>query len=466
MYVHNNLSSEIAMKQVWAKQALLTTGWATDVLITIGTDGRISKVTSGAKPQGERVNMLLPAPVNVHSHAFQRAMAGLTERRGPDPSDSFWTWRQLMYRFLDQLSPEHIEAITAFVQMEMLEAGYATNAEFHYLHHQTDGVPYDNIAELSDRVMSAASTTGIGLCLLPVHYQYGGCDQRPLGDGQIRFGNDPDQFHTLHQQASQSLHNLSGDAGIGVAPHSLRAVGMDMLKQYATLHPTGPIHMHLAEQIPEVEEVSAHWRARPVEWALENMGLNDRWCLIHCTQMTPDETIGLAQTRAVAGLCPITESSLGDGIFDGVRWLENDGMIAIGSDSNIRIALAEELRTLDYSQRLRDHSRAALATQDRSTGRRLYQATLAGGAQATARDTGALAVGNWADMLCLDMASVHTAGRSGDTVLDAWIFAGDDRLVTDVWSAGRHVVKDGEHHNKARITSAYLRALQDLKDAI
>jgi len=454
------------MKQIWAKQALLTSGWANDALITIGSDGRIAQVSAGVVAQGDRVDLLLPAPVNVHSHAFQRAMAGLTERRGPDPSDSFWTWRQLMYRFLDQLTPDHIEAITAFVQMEMLEAGYATNAEFHYLHHQTGGVHYDNIAELSERVISAASTSGIGLCLLPVHYQFGGCDQRPLGDGQIRFGNNPDQFHALHQMASKSLHNLGGDAGIGVAPHSLRAVGMDMLKQYATLHPTGPIHMHLAEQIPEVEEVHAHWGARPVEWALENMEMDDRWCLIHCTQMTADETVRLARTHAVAGLCPITESSLGDGIFDGVCWLENNGAIAIGSDSNIRIALAEELRTLDYSQRLRDHSRAALATQDKSTGRRLFEAVLAGGAQATTRNTGALAVGNWADMLCLDMSCVHTAGHSGDTVLDAWIFAGDDRLVTDVWSAGRHVVKEGEHLNKAGITSAYLRTLEDLKGAI
>ena len=466
MCVHYILSSEIAMDLVWAKQALLTDGWASNVLVTIGSDGRITGVTSGAKPQGERVNMLLPAPANVHSHAFQRAMAGLTERRGPDPSDSFWTWRQLMYRFLDQLTPSHIEAITAFVQMEMLEAGYATNAEFHYLHHQTGGKQYDNIAEMSERIISAASSTGIGLCLLPVHYQYGGCDRRPLGDGQIRFGSDPDQFQILHQKASQSLRNLGRDAGIGVAPHSLRAVGIDMLKQYATLHPTGPIHMHLAEQIPEIEEVQNHWGARPVEWALENMGMDERWCLIHCTQMTPNETIRLAQTRAVAVLCPITESSLGDGIFDGVRWLRNNGAIAIGSDSNIRIALAEELRTLDYSQRLRDHSRAALATQDQSTGPRLFGATLAGGAQATARDTGAITVGNWADMLCLNMTSVHTADRSGDTVLDAWIFAGDDRLVTDVWSAGRHVVKDGKHINNARITSTYLRALQDLKDAI
>jgi formimidoylglutamate deiminase len=454
------------MKQVWAKQALLTSGWTTDVLITVGSDGRIAQVVTGVEPQGDRVDMLLPAPVNVHSHGFQRAMAGLTERRGPNPSDSFWTWRQLMYRFLDQLTPEHIEAITAFVQMEMLEAGYATNAEFHYLHHQTGGVHYDNIAELSERVISAATSSGIGLCLLPVHYQFGGCDQRPLGDGQIRFGNNSDTFHTLHQQASQSLRDLGNDAAIGVAPHSLRAVGMDMLREYATLHPTGPIHMHLAEQIPEVEEVVAHWGARPVEWALANMRLDDRWCLIHCTQMTPDETIRLTQTRAVAGLCPITESSLGDGIFDGVRWLENDGAIAIGSDSNIRVALAEELRTLDYSQRLRDHSRAALATQDKSTGRRLFEVVLAGGAQATARDTGALTVGNWADMLCLDMTSVHIAGRSGDAVLDSWIFAGDDRLVTDVWSAGRHVVKEGEHHNKASITSAYLRALEDLKGAL
>jgi formimidoylglutamate deiminase len=452
--------------QIWAETALLPAGWASDVLIDVDADGRINRVQQGAAASGTQVPFLLPAPVNVHSHAFQRAMAGLTERRGPNPNDSFWTWRQLMFRFLDRLTPEHIETIAAFVQMEMLEAGYATNAEFHYLHHQPGGVPYDNIAEMSERIAAAASQTGIGLCLLPVHYEFGGCDQRALTAGQIRFGNTLDRFTTLQNKAAKMLKALPADTNIGVAPHSLRAVGIDDLRQYGSNFPTGPIHMHLAEQVAEVTEVQEHWGARPVEWAHENMGLDARWCLIHCTQMTPNETIQLAQSGAVAGLCPITESSLGDGIFDGIRWMEHQGHIAIGSDSNIRISLGEELRTLDYSQRLRDGTRAALATSERSTGRRIFESVLQGGAQATARKSGRLEVGYWADMMSLDTTSEHLWGRSHDAVLNSWIFAGDDHLVKEVWSAGRHKVKQGEHTDRDQIVAAYKRTLNDLKGAL
>jgi formimidoylglutamate deiminase len=466
MYAHIILSSEHDMTQIWAPTALLPNGWAKDVLVSIGPDGRISNVAENTPATGHRSGVLLPAPVNVHSHSFQRAMAGLTEQRGPDPSDSFWTWRNLMYRFLDRLTPDHVQAISAFVQMEMLQAGYATNAEFHYLHHQPDGTPYDNIAEMSDRIAAAASQSGIGLCLLPVHYEFGGCNGRALGPGQIRFGNTADRFNALHRAAIAGLAALPADTGHGVAPHSLRAVSAATLTSYATDFPTGPIHMHLAEQPAEVAEVQAHLGARPVEWALENIGPDHHWCLIHCTQMTPTETSRLAATGAVAGLCPITESSLGDGIFDGMRWMQNSGAIAIGSDSNIRIALAEELRTLDYSQRLRDHSRAAFATASHSTGRRLFQSILAGGAQATGRAMGAIAPGQWADMLSLDATSIHLEGRQGDTLLDSWIFAGDDSLVTDVWSAGRHMVRNGHHIHHASITGAYRRTLAALRDSL
>lgn len=454
------------MQKIWAETALLPTGWASGVSIDIDADGQISAVESDTAAQGTRVAMLLPAPVNVHSHAFQRAMAGLTERRGPDPSDSFWTWRQLMFRFLDRLTPEHIEAITAFVQMEMIEAGYGASVEFHYLHHQPGGVVYDNIAEMSERVVAASAQTGMGLCLLPVHYQYGGCDQRELAAGQIRFGNSFERFQTLHSGASDCIKKATADANIGVAPHSLRAVGIDDLRGYNSAFPNGPIHMHLAEQKAEVEEVEKHWGARPVVWALDNMGLTDRWCLIHCTQMTPSETVALAQSGAVAGLCPITESSLGDGIFDAVRWVDHGGAYAIGSDSNIRISLSEELRTLDYSQRLRDGTRAALASPEKSTGRRMFEDVLRGGAQASGRNTGRIEAGCWADLFSLDTSSEHLWGRTGDTVLDSWIFAGDDRLVTDVWSAGRHMVQSGQHVQRAQIVAAYKQTIDALRDAL
>lgn len=454
------------MQTIWAETALLPSGWAEQVRVDVDANGRIHSVVSSVPRAGTTVPCLLPAPVNVHSHAFQRAMAGLTEARGPDPTDSFWTWRQLMYRFLDRLTPDHIEAITALVQMEMLEAGYATNTEFHYLHHQPGGAPYDALAETSERICAAAAQTGIGLCLLPVHYEFGGCDRRALGPGQIRFGNSMERFQSLCGDAATSLRHLPDDATSGVAPHSLRAVGTQDLTTYTDLFPSGPIHMHLAEQRAEVDEVLQHLQSRPVTWALDNMDVTNRWCLIHCTQMTPDETVRLARSGAVAGLCPITESSLGDGIFDGVRWCDAGGTFAIGSDSNIRISLSEELRTLDYSQRLRDGTRAALATTDKSTGRQVFDKVLQGGAQATGRASGQIAEGQWADLMALDTASEHLWGRSADQILDAWIFASDDRLVQDVWAAGRHMVRDGLHIHRPRIVAAYKKTLDALRDAI
>jgi formimidoylglutamate deiminase len=454
------------MVSVWAEKALLENGWAENVLIVISPDGLIESIAANQPPAGERAGILLPAPANCHSHAFQRAMAGLTEKRGPDASDSFWTWRQLMFRFLDRLTPDHVEAIAAFVQMEMLEAGYSANVEFHYLHHQPGGVPYANIAEMAERIAAASAVTGMGLTLLPVHYQYGGCDKRPLGDGQIRFGNTLDAYAALHAKSAEALAHLPSDSRIGVAPHSLRAVAPGDLVHHAELAGHNPLHMHLAEQIAEVEEVEAAYGKRPVEFVLDTMELNARRCFIHCTQMLPHETEGLARSGAIAGLCPITESSLGDGIFDGVRWFENGGAIAVGSDSNIRISLSEELRTFDYSQRLRDHSRAALATPDKSTGRRLLDAVNAGGAAASARNNGALAAGKLADMMALNSDAVDLIGRHGDTILDCYMFAGDDRMVEDVWSAGRHMVKGGRHIKREAIVQAYARTMRELGGAI
>ena len=454
------------MTVIWANQALTTSGWENNVLIEIDESGRITRVQADSPAAGNRVGTLLPAISNLHSHAFQRSMAGLTERRGPDPRDTFWTWRQLMFRFLDQLTPDHVQDIAAFVQMEMLEAGYANNTEFHYLHHQPGGVPYDNIAEMAERIAAAANITGIGLTLLPVHYQFGGCDKRPLGAGQIRFGNDPERFAKLYEESERALKSLPSDTRMGVAPHSLRAVGREDLIATTRLSKDGPVHMHLAEQVAEVEEVAASWGKRPVEWLLEHADVDENWCLIHCTQMQEHETLGLARTGAVAGLCPITESSLGDGIFDGVRYLNAGGNIGVGSDSNIRISLSEELRTLEYSQRLRDKSRAALATPEKSTARRLFDAVAKGGAQAAGRNAGRIEVGALADLMALDGAAVDLIGRTGDTILDTYVFAGDDRMVRDVWSAGRHVVTEGRHIAHDTITGRYRKVMEQLKEAV
>lgn len=454
------------MQAIWAEQALVGDRWAEAVKVEIDGGGRIVSIVENAPASGTRVGALLPAPVNLHSHAFQRAMAGLSERRGPSGRDSFWTWRQLMYRFLDALTPDHVEAIAAYVQMEMQEAGYAAVAEFHYLHHQPDGTPYGDIGELSGRIAAAATQTGIGLTLLPVLYQQAGCDGSPLGAGQVRFGNDIDRFTALLGRAEAIVGALPADANVGVAPHSLRAVDRLSLATAIALADGRPLHMHLAEQTAEVDEVSAAYGRRPVEWLLATHDVGETWCLIHCTQMTANETRSLAATGAVAGLCPITESSLGDGIFDGVHYLGQGGRFGIGSDSNIRISLSEELRTLEYSQRLRDRGRAMLASESVSTGRRLFDGMVKGGAQAAHRQSGIIAIGQWADLLALDMSAVDLVGRRGDTLLDSFIFAGDDRMISDLWSAGRHVVRSGRHIHRDAITSRYRQTIHALKDRL
>ncbi|MBX2825252.1 MAG: formimidoylglutamate deiminase, partial [Gammaproteobacteria bacterium] len=403
---------------------------------------------------------------NLHSHAFQRAMAGMTETRGADTEDSFWTWRKLMYRFLDQLNPAQVESIAAFGQMEMLESGYSSVGEFHYLHHQADGSAYDNLAEMSDRIVAAAETSGIGLTLLPVLYHLGGCDGRELAGGQRRFGNNIDQYLELHGKATAAVAEHLPDAVVGVAPHSLRAVSPESLHEVVALAAGKPVHIHIAEQIGEVDELLAHRQARPVEWLLNNCAVDSSWCLIHATHMQPSETASFAQTGAVAGLCPITESNLGDGIFDGVRFQQQQGRIGVGTDSNVRISLSEELRTLEYSQRLRDRRRAVYADSDRSVGRLLFDSVTAGGAQALQRHSGSLRSGAWADLLALDNTSPAFIAVEDDGWLDAWFFAADDSVVTDVWSAGRHVVTDGLHVRRDSIRQNYERTLGHLKNAL
>ena len=454
------------MEALWAEQALTAEGWRRDVGLQVDANGRIASIGPGTPAQGRRVGVLLPAPVNLHSHAFQRAMAGLTEQRGPDPRDSFWTWRRLMYRFLERIGPEEIESIAAFAQMQMLEAGFAAVAEFHYVHHQPGGAPYDHLAELSNRVVAAASETGIGLTLLPVLYRHGGCDRRPLESGQLRFGNAPDRFARLREEADSAVRALDADARTGVAIHSLRAVDPEGVAFAAALAPRAPVHIHAAEQTAEVEEVEASLGARPVEWLLDNAGVDERWCLVHATHMTAGETAALAGSGAVAGLCPITEASLGDGIFDGASFQTRGGRFGVGSDSNIRISLAEELRMLEYTQRLRDRARAVLARPGKSTGRTLLDTVARGGAQAAMRDAGTLAPGRLADLVALDRDSVDLAGKRGDTLLDSFIFAGGDRMITDIWSAGRHVVQDGRHVRRDEITGRYIGAVRRLQEAL
>ena len=374
------------MVDVFARLALLPEGWQHDVRISI-TDGLISDVAghSKAQPGDILVDTLLPAMPNLHSHTFQRAMAGMTEQRGKN-ADSFWTWRDLMYRFVQFLTPEDVEAIAAFAFMEMQEQGFGSCAEFHYIHHAAGGQPYANISELAERIMSAANATGMGLTLLPVLYSYAGLGHRPLAANQLRFKNSLEEFLKLHETTEKSLHrNLPADACIGVAPHSLRAVSAEDLNKLSSLFRNQPFHIHVAEQTREVEEVVAANGQRPVEWLLNNYRVDHHWCLIHATHMTAAEVNLLAKSGAVAGLCPITEANLGDGIFEAGNFIGQGGAFGIGTDSNINISLTAELQMLEYSQRLRDRERNVLAAGPGSTGTSLYRKALTGGSQEIGR---------------------------------------------------------------------------------
>ena len=452
------------MHQLFVRDALLETGWQRDVLI--GIEGRtIASIEAGVAPPAgaERLaGAAVPGIANVHSHAFQRAMAGLAERRGPD-DDDFWTWREVMYRFLAQLSPDDVEAIAAMAYVEMLESGFTAIGEFHYLHNAPAGARYADPAEMGGRIVAAAEATGIGLALLPSFYAHGGCGGRPPTPGQTRFLSSIDSFWALLDASQQHVARLDG-AVLGLAPHSLRAVDAPELAALLARWTQGPVHIHAAEQTREVDECLAWSGARPVQWLLDNANVDARWCLIHCTHMTDDESARLAGTGAVAGLCPITEANLGDGIFEAQRYLDGGGRLAVGSDSNVRIALNEELRTLEYGQRLRERRRNRLGSEGQSIGRHLFDTTRRGGAQALGLPSGALAVGKTADIVVLDTSQPSLAGRRGDALLDSWIFAAGDRAVGHVVSGGRIVVRDGAHIQRGEISSRFGAVMRRLVD--
>ena len=451
---------------LFAELALTPEGWAKNVRVTVDQLGRISAVESGVDPNRDDQylpnRILLPALSNLHSHSFQRAMSGLTEKR-LEKQDSFWSWRELMYSFLERLTPEQIEAIAALVFMEMLECGYASVGEFHYVHHQRGGQHYGNIAETSCRVINAAEKAGIGLTHLPVFYMQGGLDGKALAEGQLRFGNEREGFLELLEQAQSALLNAPEDYLLGMAPHSLRAVSPESLKEIVKARASGPVHIHIAEQLKEVDDVLENYGARPVEWLLQNVSVDSRWCLIHATHMIPEETQNVAKSGAVVGLCPITEANLGDGVFDGSGLLSSGGKYGIGSDSNVFIALTEELRLLEYSQRFVRKERNVMTSNSGSVGRALYNDALVGGAQALGRKSGSLSPGNWADIVSLDAEALSLWGCSDDEFLDRWIFTSDDSLVCEVWSAGRQMVAHGQHIHHKEIEQRYRTVIQQIR---
>ena len=438
---------------IHAATALTPDGWQADVRIEL-VGGTVATVTAGvpACPGDTRVGVLLPAVCNLHSHAFQRGMAGLAERRGP-AADSFWSWRETMYRFALAVTPDDVEAIAAQLYVEMLEAGFCRVGEFHYLHHDGDGTPYGDVAEMALRIAAAAGATGIGLTLLPVFYAHAGFGgARPAAE-QRRFISDPDLFARLVEGGRAAVAGLPGSV-VGIAPHSLRAATPAEIAAILPLAQGGPVHIHVAEQVREVEDCIAATGRRPVQHLMDIAPVDGRWCLIHATHMEPDETEALARSGAVAGLCPLTEANLGDGTFDAVRFTAAGGRWGVGSDSHIQVGLADELRQLEYSQRLAHRARNVLAQGGGSTGRALFDTALAGGAQALGTRPAAIAPGAPADLVALDAGSPALAGRAGDALLDAWIFTGA-KAVDHVWSAGRPVVIDGRHVDRDRIAARY-----------
>jgi len=440
------------MKSYFAEHALLPGGWARNVRIGV-TAGDFGEVGAESSAEGaERLaGPVLPGMANLHSHAFQRAMAGLAETRGA-PDDDFWTWRELMYRFVERMEPGQAQAIAAQLYVEMLKHGYTAVAEFHYVHHP---------AELLTRHLEAARLTGIAITLLPSLYRWSSFGSRPLEPRQRRFDSAPRQVLSLLEGLQSSI---SPDIKIGVAPHSLRAVDPAALRELvAGAPPAAPIHIHAAEQLKEVNDCRAALGRRPVEWLLEHFELGGRWCVVHATHMTAEETRALAASGAVAGLCPSTEANLGDGIFPLLDYRAAGGRFGVGGDSHVSRDPAEELRLLEYVQRLTARRRnLSVGSTSPSVGTTLWLEAAAGGAQALGRAMGAIAPGKRADLVVLDAEHVDLAGSVGDAIANALVFSGATALVRDVMVAGRWAVRDRRHPAEEQAAQAYKAALKQL----
>ena len=438
-------------------KALTSDGWRRDVRLTIDV-GVISGVETGvaAQERDERHALGVPGVANVHSHAFQRAMAGRAERRSPG-ADNFWSWRETMYRFALEMSPDQIEAVAAQAYVEMLEAGFTRVGEFHYLHHAPDGRPYDDLGEMSARIAAAAETTRIGLSLLPVFYAHSDFGGAPPSDAQRRFVCDLDLYARLVDRARELVQSLDG-ADVGLAPHSLRAATPSEIAAVVGLAHDAPLHIHIAEQVAEVDACLAWSGARPVEWLLDHAEVGPRWRLIHATHMTPEETRRLAASGAVVGLCPITEANLGDGVFNARDFVgRGGGRFGIGTDSNVQISLAGELRLLEYGQRLFHRARNVFGEPSRSTGRALFDSAQRGGAFALGRAPG-LVVGADADIV---IPRADAIVRDEDDVLDAWIFS-DVASVDRVFARGRLVVEGGKHFRRDAIADHFRATMLQL----
>ena len=453
------------MKTFFFPHILLSKGWSENQLMGINDQGLITSIREGRIEESDESfhGPVIPGMPNLHSHAFQRAMAGLTETRSGD-EDSFWSWRKRMYQFLEVLTPQDVEAIASQLYLEMLKAGYTSVGEFHYLHHDVDGQNYDNPAEMSEKILSASENAGIGLTHLPVLYRYGGFGANEPSSQQSRFLHDSEDYLLLIERLLPFFADHPGRR-LGMAPHSLRAVTPKLLDDvfpvFEQFCPEGPIHIHISEQTAEVEDCLEWSGKRPVQWLFENHLPNARWCLIHATHLDQKECLLLGESDAVTGLCPTTEANLGDGIFPMQDFINQGGVFGIGSDSHISISVSEELRWLEYQQRLIQKQRNLLGgPSGMSTGRFLFEKALAGGAQALGLGTGGLKLDSRADFLVLDHEHPLLEGRYGDTWLDGWIFSGNAPLVRDVFVGGKQVVHEGRHVEEDAIVQNFRKTLK------
>lgn len=426
--------------RLFARHALLPDGVARDVLIEIASDGTFADVRANSA-QGD-AEMLpgpaLPGMANLHSHAFQRAMAGTAERRSRQ-GDDFWSWREAMYALTATLDPDVLFAIACEAYRAMLLAGYTAVAEFHYLHRAPDGAWYADRAATSHALVSAARDAGIALCLLPALYAHSDVGGVPLRLEQRRFASDVDDVLSI-AATLRSAYADDPNVVVGTCAHSLRAVTPDELRALVSAAPPDvPIHLHIAEQTREVDALMAAYGARPVAWLLANYDVGERWCLVHATHVDADERLGLARSGAVAGLCPTTEANLGDGVFPLSPYLAAAGAFGVGSDSNVSISPVEELRWLEYGQRLVTRRRLIAAIEDgASCGEVLYRAAAVGGARACGRPSGALLAGQRGDLIVLEASE----NAEPANLIDRYVFATDRAAPRDVMVAGRWRVRE------------------------
>jgi formiminoglutamate deiminase len=441
---------------------LTPAGWLAPAVINLDKNGFIESVEKLSDNTPVDHGHVIPGMPNLHSHAFQRQMAGLSGLPGRQ-GDSFWSWRELMYRLAMRIEPDQLRAITAFLQVEMLENGYTSCAEFHYLHYQVNGESYDSLAEMSAQIVAATEQSGIALTLLPVFYSRSGFLHTETNERQRRFSNSSAQYLALWT-ACRELVEEKPLLSCGMAPHSLRAVSPQQLQLVlqTTQWVEQPIHIHIAEQELEVRECVEVLGARPVQWLLGEYDVNESWCLVHATHMDQLEVDRLLARRAVVGLCPSTEADLGDGFFAIEDWFSRRGRFGIGSDSNLRLSPAEELRMLEFQARLQSGRRNVLAENEQSFGRSLYERALAGGAQALAQKIGRIEKGFRADLLELDQEHPMLAGRSGDCLLDSWILAGEKSMIRKVWVGGQRQVEEGRHVARDKLEPAFRKVMQEL----